>query len=546
VATGSPIDTGSVGAKNFSVTGTDVAGNPTVATNNYTVAAAGPNVLLEDNFDRANDPVVGENWVEAEQAGATVSIGSDQLFFDATSNTNDRPVVSRTFTPVSTGTLHWDFDFNWTKIGADPDSEVWMQLGDSTQMLDTLVNPHAGVGVNLRWGANGLFPQRLVARQNGGGPGVQPLVDLLSGTRQVSVNVDLATGTYSVAIDGTQVGTGLAFDDSANVTTLDTVRFLTNNMLAASFSGRTFDNVIISGGSGGPGDTTAPVVTITTPADGASFSLNQVVLADFSCTDEAGGSGIASCVGDVATGSPIDTGSVGAKNFSVTGTDVAGNPTVATNNYTVAAAGPTVLLEDNFDRPASGLVGENWVEAEQAGATVSIGSDQLFFDATSNTNDRPVVSRTFTPVSTGTLFWEFDLNWTKIGADTDYELWMQLGDSTQMLDTLSNPNTGVGVDLRWGNNGGFQQRLVARQNGGGAGVQPLDDAFSGTRHLTVTVDLATGTYSLNIDGAVVGSNLAFDDSANVTTLDTVRFLTNNMLVTSFSGRTFDNVVVSAE
>jgi hypothetical protein len=248
----------------------------------------------------------------------------------------------------------------------------------------------------------------------------------------------------------------------------------------------------------------------------------------------------------VATGSPIDTGSVGAKNFSVTGTDVAGNPTVATNNYTVAAAGPTVLLEDNFDRPASGLVGENWVEAEQAGATVSIGSDQLFFDATSNTNDRPVVSRTFTPVSTGTLFWEFDLNWTKIGADTDYELWMQLGDSTQMLDTLSNPNTGVGVDLRWGNNGGFQQRLVARQNGGGAGVQPLDDAFSGTRHLTVTVDLATGTYSLNIDGAVVGSNLAFDDSANVTTLDTVRFLTNNMLVTSFSGRTFDNVVVSAE
>jgi hypothetical protein len=64
--------------------------------------------------------------------------------------------------------------------------------------------------------------------------------------------------------------------------------------------------------------------------------------------------------------------------------------------------------------------------------------------------------------------------------------------------------------------------------------------------LTVTVDLATGTYSLNIDGAVVGSNLAFDDSANVTTLDTVRFLTNNMLVTSFSGRTFDNVVVSAE
>jgi hypothetical protein len=206
----------------------------------------------------------------------------------------------------------------------------------------------------------------------------------------------------------------------------------------------------------------------------------------------------------------------------------------------------TELLNDTFTRPDSPTVGEGWSEVEQSGATVSIGSNQLFFDATSNTNRRPVVSHTFTPVSTGTLFWEFDFDWTKIGADTDYELWMQLGDGTQMLDTLVNPNTGVGVDLRWGNNGGFQQRLVARQNGGGAGVQPLVDTFSGIRHLTVTVDLASRTYSVNIDGNVVGSNLAFDDSVNVTTLNTVRFLTNSLLATSFTGRTFDNVLVSTD
>ena len=83
------------------------------------------------------------------------------------------------------------------------------------------------------------------------------------------------------------------------------------------------------------GDATAPTITITTPPDGASYTLHQAVNADYECTDEAGGSGLASCVGTVANGTAIDTSTVGSKTIIVTATDNAGNSTSITNEYQV-------------------------------------------------------------------------------------------------------------------------------------------------------------------------------------------------------------------
>ena len=76
-------------------------------------------------------------------------------------------------------------------------------------------------------------------------------------------------------------------------------------------------------------------MTIDSPADGATLARGQNVNADYSCADEAGGSGPASCVGDVPDGSPIDTATLGAKSFDVTATDNAGNDFTRTVNYTV-------------------------------------------------------------------------------------------------------------------------------------------------------------------------------------------------------------------
>ncbi|NIO45721.1 MAG: hypothetical protein GTN77_02740, partial [Planctomycetales bacterium] len=50
-------------------------------------------------------------------------------------------------------------------------------------------------------------------------------------------------------------------------------------------------------------DTTPPSITISAPTV-TTYALNQVVLADYSCSDESGGSGLATCAGPVASGSP--------------------------------------------------------------------------------------------------------------------------------------------------------------------------------------------------------------------------------------------------
>ena len=67
-----------------------------------------------------------------------------------------------------------------------------------------------------------------------------------------------------------------------------------------------------------------------------------MVNSSYGCTDEVGGSGLASCVGDVANGTAIDTSSLGGNTFTVTGTDNAGNSTVVIHSYTVVDVTPPV------------------------------------------------------------------------------------------------------------------------------------------------------------------------------------------------------------
>jgi hypothetical protein len=85
------------------------------------------------------------------------------------------------------------------------------------------------------------------------------------------------------------------------------------------------------------GDATPPAIAITTPPEGATYALGSVVKADYTCQDP-GGAGVASCVGDVADGARIDTGSIGTKRFTVTATDGAGNTSRLTHEYTVVYA----------------------------------------------------------------------------------------------------------------------------------------------------------------------------------------------------------------
>jgi virginiamycin B lyase len=80
-----------------------------------------------------------------------------------------------------------------------------------------------------------------------------------------------------------------------------------------------------------PTDTTPPTIRIDTPAEGSIVISGSSFVAGFACDDE-GGSGLATCVGSVPVGAPVDT-APGAHRFEVTASDVAGNTASAESSY---------------------------------------------------------------------------------------------------------------------------------------------------------------------------------------------------------------------
>ena len=88
-----------------------------------------------------------------------------------------------------------------------------------------------------------------------------------------------------------------------------------------------------------PEDSVDPEIDLTSPADSGEYFLNAEILAIYACSDE--GSGVTSCVGDVADGSAIDTSALSSFDFTVTATDNAGNTATVTHTYTVVANTPS-------------------------------------------------------------------------------------------------------------------------------------------------------------------------------------------------------------
>jgi hypothetical protein len=93
-------------------------------------------------------------------------------------------------------------------------------------------------------------------------------------------------------------------------------------------------------------DTTPPTITLSSPADGATYTLGQQVWTSFSC-DDHNGSGLNGCKGDVPNGAPLDTSSLGSHTFTVTSYDRAGNIGHATHTYSV------VYDFSGFDSPVT-------------------------------------------------------------------------------------------------------------------------------------------------------------------------------------------------
>ena len=143
-----------------------------------------------------------------------------------------------------------------------------------------------------------------------------------------------------IACSASDTGAGLAnaaeasFGLSTGVAAgIETATAMTGSRVVCDRSGN-----CVTAGPVGPikVDKKAPVIAMAAPANGAAYILNQAVSASFSCADS--GAGTSTCAGPIVSGSPLDTASIGAKTFTVTATDGAGNTSSATAAYVVRFA----------------------------------------------------------------------------------------------------------------------------------------------------------------------------------------------------------------
>jgi hypothetical protein len=147
-----------------------------------------------------------------------------------------------------------------------------------------------------------------------------------------SVNCGAADGLWhaadvSIACTGGDTGSGLANASDAIFSLSTSVPAGTETSNAATGTHPVCDvagNCATAGPVlGNMVDKKPPSISISSPTAGGSYLLNQTVSASYSCAD--GGSGVATCSGTVASGSPIDTASAGSKTFLVNATDKVGN-----------------------------------------------------------------------------------------------------------------------------------------------------------------------------------------------------------------------------
>ena len=124
-----------------------------------------------------------------------------------------------------------------------------------------------------------------------------------------------------------------------------------SDFCATALPGLTLSGCAATGSNSQPSFTTAfvvltypvapPTVSIAAPANGASYVQGQAVSSSFSCDDGAGGSWLVSCVDQNggASGSPLDTSTLGSHTLTVTATTRDGMTGTSSVTYQVLSSG---------------------------------------------------------------------------------------------------------------------------------------------------------------------------------------------------------------
>jgi Tol biopolymer transport system component len=284
---GAIVDTSFAGLHHFSVTATDVEGRQTTETVDYTVLDfTRPTIQLRTPVDGGTYDV-GEN--ATVDFACSDGVGGSGIVYCAGTRPNGAPLDT---THIGSFTFQVNAVDGANNIST---ATATYRVVDRMPPAITITTP-AGQAV---------YKQNQVVTAD------YTCIDERGGSGLASCKGNVAPGA---AID-----TSTAGDHTFTVTATDT---------AGNTATATRDYSVIQ-------DRTPPSITITTPTGQAVYKQNQVVTADYTCTDEPGGSGLASCNGDVASGAAIDTSTVGDHTFAVTAEDGARNTASASSGYTV-------------------------------------------------------------------------------------------------------------------------------------------------------------------------------------------------------------------
>ena len=212
-------------------------------------------LLFEDNFNRANNTVVGNGWVEIDSdPSAEAQILNNRLDFDAVDDLY-QPLVSHTFTKQSSGNIKCTYIFNFERTGNEGTYEVRIQLGDSALMVSPATSVNTGVAVNLIWGS----PNRGLTNTEGFGydqGGSITEIGVVSGdagpnsggdaTIEIIANLDANTFDLTITgpglVSGTGSAFGVAFDNNVDI---DAVRIFLDNVNQANFGDLEIDDMRI-------------------------------------------------------------------------------------------------------------------------------------------------------------------------------------------------------------------------------------------------------------------------------------------------------------
>jgi hypothetical protein len=187
---------------------------------------------------------------------------------------------------------------------------------------------------------------------------------------------------------------------------------------------------------------------VSSANSGIEYKLDQPVPAQFTCTDETGGSGVASCSGPT----DLDTSSVGAQSFEVVTTDGAGNTRNVTVSYTVIYAYGQVRQPINEDGSSVFKAGStvpvkfgltNWADTPVGTATVTISYRK--YDPDNIPADEQLLEDAMTAVPTGgtQLRWDaaaqqYIFNWSTKGVKAGtYQLIISLDDGKSYSAVLT-------------------------------------------------------------------------------------------------------------